>query len=167
MNSYPINRWDVVMFGNSTTRVPMIYIKPDIAFKEFIKKNSYAVMCEISGTDTVYDNKQIPGVADTSCVIPNCRPNFCEATGLYVITLWSNWYGYPSPDKPGFVKFIGMKDSDENVASGVMQFKKKHKKHKKSETKKSMNMRMIVLVLAILCILFLVIASFRKKNVYE
>lgn len=111
MSLYKIHRWDVVMFGNSSTRVPMIYVKPDLTFLDFIRSNNYTVMCEINGTGTIYDGKQIPGVVDKSSFIPNCRPNFYEKTGYYVITLWSNWYGYPNPNNLGFVKFSGLNAS--------------------------------------------------------
>lgn len=109
MTSYKIYRWNVVLFGNSNTKVPMIYIKPDLELLEFIKANSYTVACNINDTGTIYDGKTIPGVVDVSCNVPNCRPNFCAKTGLYVITLWANWYGYPEPDKLGNVNFSGMK----------------------------------------------------------
>lgn len=109
MSQYKIERFDVVMFGNSTTKVPMLYIKPDLTFLEFARSNNYAVSVEINGTGTIYDGKIIPGVVDKSCYVPNCRPNFYEKTGYYVITLWSNWYGYLEPDKLGTVKFFGMK----------------------------------------------------------
>lgn len=114
MSTYQINRWDVVIFGNNNTRVPMIYIKPDLTFLNFIKENKYAVVCEISGTGQVYDGKKIPGMVYESSYIPSCRPNFFNKTGYYVITLWSNWYGYPEPGKEGVVKFYGLKDSSSN-----------------------------------------------------
>lgn len=109
MSVYPIERWDVVMSGNSITRVPMIYIKPTMEFLEFARANNFVVLCQINGTGTVYDGKEIPGVVDKSCYVPSCRPNFCEKTGLYVISLWANWYGYPEPNKLGNVEFSGMK----------------------------------------------------------
>lgn len=108
MSVFPIKRWDVVMSGNSITRVPMIYIEPTMDFLEFAKANNYVVMCRINGTGTVYDGKDIPGVIDKSCYVPSYRPNFCEKTGLYVISLWANWYGYPEPNKLGNVEFSGM-----------------------------------------------------------
>jgi hypothetical protein len=80
MSSYDIKGWNVVMFNNSTTKVPMIYVKPDVTFKEFAEKNSYAVVCEISGTGTIYDGKRIPGVVDKSCfVLFTVSPDFISA----------------------------------------------------------------------------------------
>lgn len=113
MSEYKIMRWDVIIAGDSKNKIPMIYIEPDITFLEFVKANSFAVVCLINGTDTKYDNKKIPGVVDKSCFTPNCRPNFCEKTGWYVISLWSNWYGYPNVGKEGTVKFYGLENPDQ------------------------------------------------------
>ena len=109
MSVFPIKRWDVVMSGNSVVRYPMIYIKPTMEFLEFARANNFVVLCKISGTGTVYDGKDIPGVVDKSCYVPSCRPNFCEKTGWYVISLHANWYGYPEPEKLGSVEFYGLK----------------------------------------------------------
>lgn len=106
MTEYDIARWDAVMFKNSLTQVPMIYIKPDIELLEYLRVNKYVVAVQISDSDSVYDGKVIPCVVDSSCTIPSCRPNFCEATGYYVASLWSNWYGYPK--NLGKAKFIGL-----------------------------------------------------------
>jgi hypothetical protein len=108
MTDYKIERWDVVMFGSSNAKMPVIYFTPDSPFLEFAKSNNSAIVCTIKNTGTMYDGKLIPGVLDASCNIPNCRPNFCKQTGLYVVTLWSNWYGYPEPDNLGVVSFSGM-----------------------------------------------------------
>ena len=41
------------------------------------------------------------GVANKSSILPNCRPNFFEATNLHVIILNTNFYRYPDLDKMG------------------------------------------------------------------
>jgi len=131
MTEYKIFRWDAVMSNNGIVKAPMIYIKPDIMFLEFARSNNFAVACEISGTGTIYDGKIISGTVDKSYYIPNCRPNFYEKTGFYVVTLWSNWYGYPDPEKMGMVKFSGMKnvqdDSYNQSKSPVLPQKALHK----------------------------------------
>jgi len=110
MTEYDIKRWDVVLFNNSITQVPMIYFKPDLDFLAFARVNNYAVMATINGTGTEYDGHKIPGVVSTSCAVPNNRrPNYFEKTGYYVVTLHSNWYGYPDPKHLGSVSFEGMK----------------------------------------------------------
>lgn len=111
MTQYKIERWDAVMFGNSITKVPMIYVKPDTDFLEFVRENNYNIICEISGTDSPYDGKHIPGIVDKSCNVPNARPNYYEKTGYYVITLRDEWYGYPTPEKMGTVLIKGVNGS--------------------------------------------------------
>jgi hypothetical protein len=112
MSEYKIHRWDVIMSGSSNQKVPMIYIKPDLAFLNFIRDNNYAVLCKISGTGTVYDGQMIPGVVAKSADVPSCRPNFFEKTGFYVVTLWANWYGYPVPDSLGTLSLSGLHGKD-------------------------------------------------------
>lgn len=108
MTQFDIKRWDVVLFDNSNTQVPMIYIKPDLQFLEYVKKNNFAVIAKISGSGTVYDGKTIPGIVDKSCYVPNYRPNYFEKTGYYIVTLNANWYGYPNSKTLGKVSFEGI-----------------------------------------------------------
>jgi hypothetical protein len=107
---YKIHRWDAVIYGNSITKVPIIYIIPDIKFLEYVRRNNHAVMCFIKGTNTIYDDFMIPGVVNKSCAVPNCRPNFYEDTGFYVIQLLGTWNGYPDPCSLGTVSFKGLED---------------------------------------------------------
>lgn len=166
MSQYKIERWDVVMFNNSLTKVPMIYIKPDITFLEFARNNNFSVACEISGTKTVYDGKIIPGVVDKSCYVPSCRPNFCEKTGLYVITLWSNWYGYPDPDNLGTVIFSGLKsapdDSYKRSKSNTPVVSPTVTKSNKGMNKKDIFIVIGVLV-ALLVVVFIISKVLKKK----
>lgn len=113
MSEYKIMRWDVI--AESRNKVPIIYIKPDITFLEFVRANSFTVLCEISGTNTKYDNKQISGVVDKSSFIPNCHPNFSDKTGWYVVTLETNWHGYPNVGNEGIVKFYGLEKPIERI----------------------------------------------------
>lgn len=119
---YPIQRWDCVMFDNSTTQVPVIYIKPDDLFIAFAHKNSYAVNAKVSGTNVPqYEVAAIPGVVDKSSRVPNCKPHFFEKTGLYVVSLWSQWYGYPDPNNLGSVTFSGLYDVTEKDIEEVRE----------------------------------------------
>jgi hypothetical protein len=111
---YKILRWDAILTGNSITRVPIIYIKPDIEFIEYMKRNDFMIMCKIQGTCTIYDNKLIAGIVNKSCEVPNCRPNFYTETGSYIITLMATWNGYPECNKLGTVSFIGLEDLKQN-----------------------------------------------------
>jgi|TARA_B110000259_G_C14033479_1_gene407891 hypothetical protein len=106
MSNYRIIRWDPIIAGdNPNIIVPLIYIKPDKNFLELIRDNNSVINCEISGTNMIYDGKKIPGLVSKSSNTPNYRPNFFDATDLYVITLISNWYGYPDVNLLGSVNF--------------------------------------------------------------
>jgi hypothetical protein len=155
--SYDILRFDAVMFDNSITKIPMIYIKPDLAFIDFIAKNNNVVVVTINGSDTIYDGKVISGVVDTSCNVPSCRPNFFDKTGYYVITLYSNWYGYPpNPQKLGTVSIKGLK----------MSMKKDIKEKYKSNRKVVFNLdpeiisKNYVVISVVAAILFIIIFIF-------
>lgn len=111
MNKYKICRWDPISMGNNLAPVPMIYIKPDQALLEFAKKNNNALLIKISGTNTIYDGKEMVGVFTRSSQVPNCRPNFFEQTGTYVIVLEAGWYTYPSPASLGDAEIFGLKQS--------------------------------------------------------
>ena len=109
---YNIDRWDVITQGNSIKQTPIIYIKPDIKFIEYIKANKNSVVLQISGSNTIYDGKVITGSVNRGCNVPNCRPNFFAKTGNYIITLDANWYGYPKPDSLGKVSFYNLKNNE-------------------------------------------------------
>ena len=104
--SYPIQRWDVLS-GNNVTKVPAIYLVPDIPFMEFIRNNDYKIICQISGTNSQYDGLFYEGSVSLSADMPNCRPNFFVKTGLYIVTLNGQWFGYPCESSLGFVTIYG------------------------------------------------------------
>jgi len=160
MSQYKIERWDAVMFGNSISKVPMIYIKPDVEFLEFVRENNFAVICEIQGTDMMYDGKLIPGVVDKSCFVPNCRPNYYEKTGYYVITLVANWDGYPHPDKLGTAIFKGLKGkmTEEEYKDSIQASKNI------APTQTGMYALRIILAIGLVVLLFLVYFKARKNN---
>lgn len=105
MSKYEIKRWDVILVNGH--RQPIIYVKPDLIFMNFIKESKYNVVCVITETDMVYDNQKIHGIVSESSFVPSCRPNFFNDTGLYVIVLNSSWNGYPVTNKLGSVQFFG------------------------------------------------------------
>ena len=97
MTSYKIQSWNPVAWpGTSNNQVPMVTIIPDIGFVEFAKNNNYSVLVRISGTgQPAYENKLILANVGTTATVPNCRPNFYAATGLWSLTLCSGWFGWP------------------------------------------------------------------------
>lgn len=117
-SKYQIKRWDAIIIGNSITKVPIIYIEPDIDFLNFVESSNYAVMCNITDTNTVYDNRPIPATVDKGAFIPDCRPNFYEKNGYYVITLaGATWNGYPKSDSLGYVSFLNSSEVKNKIAS--------------------------------------------------
>ena len=169
MTSYKIYRWNVVLFGNSNTKVPMIYIKPDLELLEFIKANSYVVASTINDTGTIYDGKTIPGIVNVSCNVPNCRPNFCAKTGLYVITLQAMWYGYPDPNTLGNVNFSGMKLPTIPTSTLLpLPTEIEQKKPKKKNTTKIVNGKGLtlnqygIIVFGILMVLLIIYILYRE-----
>ena len=109
MSKYTIYRWDSFLYGKSTTPKPIIYIKPDKQLLEFAKANDNAVMIKVSGSNTIYDGKNIPGIFSKSANPPTCMENYFKATELYTIQLFSNWYGYPHPNTLGEIEIFGEK----------------------------------------------------------
>lgn len=106
MSKYQIQRWDPALIDKNTSPIPMIYIKPDDTFLKFAKNNASAMLVKIEGTGTIYDGKEVIGIAAESAYSPNLRVNFYNATKLWVIKLAAPWKGYP--DSNGFVMFQGV-----------------------------------------------------------
>lgn len=94
MPNYKIERWDSVIPSGNTFPMPMIYIKPDDTFSEYVVNNNYNFFLTISGTNSLYDGNVI-GMINNSANYPNNRVNFYNKTGYYTITLFGNWNGYP------------------------------------------------------------------------
>ena len=95
---YQILRWDSIEQNNKI--VPMIYFKPCLKFMNIMKLNNNKILLKISGTEMY--NGIHTGVANKSSIVPNCRPNFFDATNLYVIILNTDFYQYPNLDKMGY-----------------------------------------------------------------
>lgn len=102
--TYTIKRWDAMLFQNSITRTPVVYIEPDKKFMKYISKNN-GVLCTISGTSTAYDQNPTVGFIRPSSTTPSPRQNFYNETGYYTIILTLPWLGYPNMDKLGTINF--------------------------------------------------------------
>jgi hypothetical protein len=103
MTEYKIQRWDVLLIDNK--RVPAVYIIPDVDFINFIKENNN-IIALINNTKMAYDNNKMQAVVNQSSYYPNCRPNFYDKNGYYIITLGSCWLGYPDKNNLGTIKFF-------------------------------------------------------------
>ena len=171
MSVYKIERFDVAIFGSSMDKVPIIYIKPNLDLLEF---SNYFVECQINGTGKEYDGKKILGIINTSEEVPSKRPNFFKKTGLYVVTLFCDWYGYPDDLSSCFITFslpspspspsskkddIIQKDNYIHHGPTKEYFSSKNiKKHKKEPNKNVSLIKMLILVFALMiigCIIYI------------
>jgi hypothetical protein len=169
MPEYEIQRWDPVIPKGNIEPYPMVYIKPDPSFFDYIKENNYLFLVTISESDSVYD-RQIMALADMSAFFPNYRPNFFNETGFYVLTLFSSWNGYPP--KNGKILIQGLKGPD-NVVPVEKTFKAPvplewyEPNDKKEKDKDSLSFRQIgfiLLIIIIICILFYLFSSSSKNK---
>jgi hypothetical protein len=92
---YNIKRWDSVIINDSTIPYPLIYIKPDKNFLDFLLLKNNIIELSIHDTDSIYDNKKIIGLVRPSINTPNCRVNFFNKTGYYCVILFADWHTYP------------------------------------------------------------------------
>ena len=91
---HPITRWDGVTYADHATPRPMLYLVPTLEFLDIAERNNYIVRVDIRGANQ-YD-KEHQGVIYSSSNMPNCRQNFSNITGEYVIVLENtSWLGYP------------------------------------------------------------------------
>lgn len=86
-----------------------VYIKPTLDFLEFINKNNgngnRTYMVNISNTKhPIYDGMPYLGIVDKSSDVANCRQNFYQSTGLYIVMLSVRWFGYP--EQNGSIEFM-------------------------------------------------------------
>lgn len=103
---YKIFQWVAIMGFNNRIQAAC-FIKPDSDFLEFCRRNNYELTCHISGTNTRFDERVVMGYVNNSTHMPNCRPNFGEATGFYIVTLDMILEEYPMYDSLGFISFYG------------------------------------------------------------
>jgi hypothetical protein len=114
-----------------------VFIKPTLELLEFANRNvsngNRTMMVRLSGTgNAIYDGAPFFAILDKTSDAPNCRQNFFNTTGLYVLTLSVRWFGYP--ENLGEVTFlegiledtfgndanVGLNvDSVDNVVDGV------------------------------------------------
>ena len=109
MSFYQIKSWNPILSPDGINQVPMIYIEPDLAFLDAARLNDQRLSCSFYGTSTpiyfTYDGGDIMGTVNSSCIVPSCRPNFCNKTNYYAVTLDMPWRGYPINN--GYVQFFG------------------------------------------------------------
>jgi len=172
MAKYQIHRWDPVIIKNNNMPYPMIYIKPDKAFSDFAKNNSYAILVNIENTGTIYDGKRmIATVGSLECD----RPHMMNKTGLCTITLYAHWYGYPPMDRLGVAAVSGLvgEDSFKAKLPAVKKWEapkpvvQVFEHYNNPSTKDNLTNSQICMIFISIAFLFLVLwwISYVKKNV--
>jgi hypothetical protein len=166
MTSYNIERWDVILYGTNYY-FPIIYFKPDEDLIEFFKANNNAVIANISESKSVYDNKNIPGVINTlEDNIPNSRPNLFDKTGYYVMTLYSEWLGYPMYGNLGKITFSGFNNTPPVVQNNFENNSSQNMIESSSDSnKKSKEIKIAFtyIIVIIVVLLFIVLLSKLSK----
>lgn len=117
--SLPILQWNPINTEYGEIK-SSIYIKPTLSLLEFANRNvsngNRTLMVQISGTGhPVYDGTSTLATLDKTSDVPECRQNFYNATGMYLMTLNLPWFGYPN--KNGAVTvFEGVLSGKENIS---------------------------------------------------
>ena len=130
-------RTEIVSFNpindHTSTLKTSIYIKPTLEILSFFNRAPmHRGVVKIRNTGSCYDNRNMFCTIDKSSDVPNTRDNFFNSTGLYVITLDAEWFGYPL--KNGEVEFMeGIVDDIIDYVSPSKIENKKDKKDKKNE----------------------------------
>ena len=95
MDTYKIDRVDVVQNPCTQCLQPMIYFKADLSFKNYAKKNNNFIKVDIYDTE-YYTMNDIFATVDESSNVPNCRPNFSAVTNYSVLILNTEWNNFPT-----------------------------------------------------------------------
>ena len=134
-------RTEIVSFNpindHTSTLKTSIYIKPTLEILSFFNRAPmHRGVVKIRNTGSCYDNRNMFCTIDKSSEVPNTRDNFFNSTGIYVISLETEWFGYPL--KNGEVEFMEgiVDDIIDYVSSSTSQDEEKAKKMKKKDTNK-------------------------------
>jgi hypothetical protein len=174
MSKYKILEWSGSIIGNNYDPIPIIYIKPDVNFEGYARENKYQFNVKIEGTNSPsYDGKTFFSTVSTSGEVPNYRPKYYEKTGLIVLSLKSDWNGYPP--KLGYATIENLPDFSEknerkNERKNEIFFQTKNEKHVVN-IKKKMKPETISLIVIFsflgfiaLCLIVYGIYYFTKKS---
>lgn len=176
-----------------------VFIKPTLELLEFANRNvsngNRTMMVRLSGTGhAIYDGAPFFAILDKTSDAPNCRQNFFNTTGLYVLTLSVRWFGYP--ENLGEVTFLegvledtyghdanvglgkvvdGVENVDENVENvdenvkenyEMKERKEKNEKNDDNEMKENEKEIRNISTIGIVCSLIVVILIL-AANVYD
>lgn len=92
-----------------------VFIKPTLEMLRFFNRSVFhRGVVRVVDSNSCYDGPNRFATIDKSSDVPNCRQNFYNATGLYVITLDTQWQGYPL--KNGTIEF------QEGIVNDIVTF---------------------------------------------
>jgi hypothetical protein len=106
MPNFKIESWNPVIPENAVFPFPVLYIKPTNGLLEYAKQNKFTILVTVMNSNSVYDNKPMIAVLDSSAYFPNSRINFYNKYGFYTLSLVANWIGYPPENGTVQIDFI-------------------------------------------------------------
>lgn len=129
-------RTEIVSFNpindQTSTLKTSIYIKPTLEILSFFNRAPmHRGVVKIRNTGSCYDDRNMFCTIDKSSDVPNTRDNFFNSTGLYVITLDTEWFGYPL--KKGEVEFM------EGIVDDIIDYVSPTKNQKNEKKDKTQN----------------------------
>lgn len=95
MKAIEIVGWNPINDGCGYLK-PSVYVRPTLEMLRFFNRSVlHRGVVRVTGSNSCYDGPNRFATIDKSADVPNCRQNFYNGTGLYVITLDTDWLGYP------------------------------------------------------------------------
>ncbi len=91
---FEIFRWDVVQNPCNNCLRPIAYFVPSMEFLNYVQKNNQRIRVNIRDSE-YYDCDGVFATVDVSMLVPNCRPNFYDATQSLILYLDIPWVTYP------------------------------------------------------------------------
>lgn len=115
MPDFKIESWNPVIPANAIFPVPVLYIKCSESLLNYAKQNEYTVLVTVKNSNSIYDNKPMIAVLDSSSYFPNSRVNFYNKYGFHTLSLIANWIGYPSVNGVVQIDYIDQNSISEPV----------------------------------------------------
>lgn len=106
MPEFVIHSWNPVIPDKGTFPFPMLYIEATNDLLKYASKNNFTILVTIKGSSSVYDDKPMIAVLDTSAKFPNNRTNFFNKHNFYTLTLVAAWFEYPKLNGVAVIEYI-------------------------------------------------------------
>lgn len=152
MPEYEIKSWNAIIPKEANYPLPSVYIKPDKNFADYAKENNYTVLITVKDTNSKYDTASVLAVIDSSGYYPDYRPNFYNKTGYFILTLLSEWIGYPP--KNGKITIRGNEGEDKITVESKKPFVVPQAIELYEPKKDSLKYSQIIIVLSVIFLVF-------------